>query len=59
MNLARRSLRRNGDNDVMPSVAAGFVIARAGDILTPHGLPKVPSAEAICMQPDGSAVDSF
>jgi formate--tetrahydrofolate ligase len=46
-------------NEVTPSAGAGFVVAKAGDIMTMPGLPKVPSAEAIRMQPDGSIVGLF
>ncbi|MCY3001153.1 MAG: formate--tetrahydrofolate ligase [Planctomycetota bacterium] len=46
-------------NEVTPSAGAGFVVAKAGDIMTMPGLPKVPSAEAIRMQSDGSIVGLF
>ncbi|MCC6409202.1 MAG: formate--tetrahydrofolate ligase, partial [Planctomycetes bacterium] len=36
-----------------------FVVAKAGDIMTMPGLPKVPSAEKIRMEPDGSIVGLF
>ena len=39
--------------DVTPSAGAGFVVALAGDIMTMPGLSKVPSAEAIRINPDG------
>ncbi|MCK6445678.1 MAG: formate--tetrahydrofolate ligase [Planctomycetes bacterium] len=46
-------------NEVTPSAGAGFVVAKAGDIMTMPGLPKVPAAEAIRMNPDGSIVGLF
>ncbi|MBI5433571.1 MAG: formate--tetrahydrofolate ligase [Planctomycetes bacterium] len=46
-------------NEVTPSAGAGFVVAKAGDIMTMPGLPKVPSAEKIRMEPDGSIVGLF
>ena len=46
-------------HEVTPSAGAGFVVAKAGDIMTMPGLPKVPSAEAIRMQPDGAIVGLF
>jgi formate--tetrahydrofolate ligase len=46
-------------NEVTPSAGAGFVVAKAGDIMTMPGLPKVPAAEAIRMNTDGSIVGLF
>ncbi len=42
--------------DVYGSAGAGFVVARAGDIMTMPGLPKVPAAEGMSMAPDGAIV---
>jgi formate--tetrahydrofolate ligase len=40
--------------DVYPSAGAGFVVALAGEIMTMPGLAKVPSAEGIHVNADGS-----
>jgi formate--tetrahydrofolate ligase len=45
--------------DVTPSAGAGFVVALAGDIMTMPGLAKVPSAEAIRVNADGSIEGLF
>ncbi|MBW8773330.1 MAG: formate--tetrahydrofolate ligase, partial [Gemmatimonadetes bacterium] len=42
-----------GADGVDFTAAAGFVVALAGDIMTMPGLSKVPSAEAIRINPDG------
>src|SRR5437867_5084676 len=42
--------------DAKLAAGAGFVIAYAGDILTMPGLPKVPGAESIDVDPDGNIV---
>ncbi len=39
--------------EVRLSAGAGFVVAICGDIMTMPGLPRVPSAEAICLNSDG------
>ena len=46
-------------NEVWGSAGAGFVVARAGDIMTMPGLPKQPAAERMAVQPDGSIVGLF
>ncbi len=46
-------------NEVWGSAGAGFVVARAGDIMTMPGLPKEPAAERMAVQPDGSIVGLF
>ena len=43
-------------NEVTGSAGAGFVVARAGDIMTMPGLPKVPAAEGMAVRPDGEIV---
>lgn len=40
--------------DVHLSAGAGFVVALAGDIMTMPGLPRIPAAEAIGLDPDGT-----
>ena len=39
--------------EVRLSAGAGFVVVFCGDIMTMPGLPRVPSAEAICLNEDG------
>jgi len=39
--------------EVRLSAGAGFVVAVCGEIMTMPGLPRVPSAEAICINEDG------
>jgi formate--tetrahydrofolate ligase len=41
-------------NDVYGSAGAGFVVAKAGDIMTMPGLPKVPAAEGMSVDADGA-----
>ena len=43
-------------NEVTGSAGAGFVVARAGDIMTMPGLPKVPAAEGMRIDADGEIV---
>ena len=43
-------------NEVYGSAGAGFVVAKAGDIMTMPGLPKVPAAEGMAVRPDGEIV---
>ena len=43
-------------NEVYGSAGAGFVVARAGDIMTMPGLPKVPAAEGMSLAPNGEVV---
>jgi formate--tetrahydrofolate ligase len=45
--------------EVTPSAGAGFVVARAGDIMTMPGLPKAPAAERMARRADGSIVGLF
>src|SRR5688572_1841974 len=46
-------------NDVWPAAGAGFVVARAGEIMTMPGLPKEPSAERIGRLVTGEVVGLF
>ena len=46
-------------NDVWPAAGAGFVVARAGEIMTMPGLPKEPSAERIGRLATGEVVGLF
>ena len=46
-------------NDVWPVAGAGFVVARAGEIMTMPGLPKEPSAEKIARLDSGVVVGLF
>ena len=43
-------------NEVYGCAGAGFVVAKAGDIMTMPGLPKVPAAEGMALKPDGEIV---
>jgi formate--tetrahydrofolate ligase len=43
-------------NEVWGSAGAGFVVAKAGDIMTMPGLPKVPAAEGMSVNADGDIV---
>ncbi len=43
-------------NDVYGSAGAGFVVAKAGDIMTMPGLPKVPAAEGMSIDEEGVIV---
>ncbi len=45
--------------DVRPSAGAGFVVARAGTVMTMPGLPRVPAAEGMHIEDDGSVVGLF
>ncbi|MDH3735269.1 MAG: formate--tetrahydrofolate ligase [Gemmatimonadota bacterium] len=45
--------------DVRPSAGAGFVVARAGTVMTMPGLPRVPAANGMRIQEDGSVVGLF
>ena len=40
-------------NEVYGSAGAGFVVAKAGDIMTMPGLPKVPAAEGMAINERG------
>jgi len=42
--------------EVYGSAGAGFVVAKAGDIMTMPGLPKVPSAERVAVNASGEIV---
>jgi len=46
-------------NDVWPAAGSGFVVARAGEIMTMPGLSKEPSAEKIRRLPSGEVVGLF
>lgn len=46
-------------NDVSVSNGAGFIVARAGNIMTMPGLSASPSAERIDILPDGTPVGIF
>ncbi len=41
-------------NEVYGSAGAGFVVAKAGDIMTMPGLSKSPAAERMTLRPDGT-----
>jgi formate--tetrahydrofolate ligase len=43
-------------NEVSGSAGAGFVVAKAGDIMTMPGLPKVPAAEGMSINDKGEIV---
>ena len=43
-------------NEVYGSAGAGFVVAKAGDIMTMPGLPKVPAAEGMAIDEKGVIV---
>jgi formate--tetrahydrofolate ligase len=43
-------------NEVYGSAGAGFVVAKTGDIMTMPGLPKVPAAEGMAVNPNGDIV---
>jgi formate--tetrahydrofolate ligase len=43
-------------NEVYGCAGAGFVVAKAGDIMTMPGLPKVPAAEGMAVKPGGEIV---
>lgn len=43
-------------NEVYGSAGAGFVVAKAGDIMTMPGLPKVPAAEGMSIAANGAIV---
>jgi formate--tetrahydrofolate ligase len=43
-------------NEVYGSAGAGFVVAKAGDIMTMPGLPKVPAAEGMSVNARGEIV---
>lgn len=45
--------------EVRVAAGAGFIVAVCGDIMTMPGLPKVPAAEAIDVQPDGRIIGLF
>ena len=46
-------------NEVWGASGAGFVVARAGDVMTMPGLPAHPAAERMALRPDGSIVGLF
>ncbi|MCC7417853.1 MAG: formate--tetrahydrofolate ligase [Acidobacteria bacterium] len=43
-------------SEVYGSAGAGFVVAKAGDIMTMPGLPKAPAAEGMSVRPNGEIV---
>jgi len=43
-------------NELYGSAGAGFVVAKAGDIMTMPGLPKEPAAEKMGIRPNGEIV---
>ena len=45
--------------NVKVSAGAGFIVALTGDIMTMPGLPKIPAAERIDVQDDGTIVGLF
>ncbi len=45
--------------EVRISAGAGFIVVLTGDIMTMPGLPKIPSAEKIDIQEDGTIVGLF
>ena len=45
--------------EVRLSAGAGFVVAICGEIMTMPGLPRVPSAESICLNADGDVEGLF
>ena len=45
--------------DITASVGAGFLVALAGDIMKMPGLPKVPAAEKIDVDENGSISGLF
>jgi formate--tetrahydrofolate ligase len=45
--------------EVRLSAGAEFVVAICGEILTMPGLPKVPAADSIDVEPDGRIVGLF
>jgi formate--tetrahydrofolate ligase len=46
-------------NEVWGSAGAGFVVARAGDIMTMPGLPAEPASERMALKPSGEIVGLF
>ncbi len=42
--------------EVYGSAGAGFIVAKAGDIMTMPGLPKVPAAEGMAVRANGDIV---
>jgi formate--tetrahydrofolate ligase len=57
--LGRPTGFRISINDVWPVAGAGFVVAKAGEIMTMPGLSKEPSAEKIRKLPSGEVVGLF
>jgi formate--tetrahydrofolate ligase len=54
--LCRPTGFRISINEVYGSAGAGFVVAKAGDIMTMPGLPKVPAAEGMSLAANGEIV---
>jgi formate--tetrahydrofolate ligase len=46
-------------NEVWPAAGAGFVVARAGEIMTMPGLPPQPAAERMGLSPSGDILGLF
>jgi len=45
--------------DITPSIGAGFLVALTGSIMKMPGLPKVPAAEKIDVEEDGTIIGLF
>ncbi|MDB4914322.1 MAG: fhs [Gemmatimonadetes bacterium] len=54
--LCKPSGFRISINEVYGSAGAGFVVAKAGDIMTMPGLPRVPAAEGMSLAANGEIV---
>jgi len=54
--LGRPTGFRISINEVYGSAGAGFIVAKAGDIMTMPGLPKVPAAEGMSVSAAGDIV---
>ena len=46
-------------NEVWGAAGAGFVVARAGDIMTMPGLPPEPAAERMAIKDSGEIIGLF
>ncbi|MEJ2217536.1 MAG: formate--tetrahydrofolate ligase [Gemmatimonadota bacterium] len=54
--LGRPTGFRINVREVTPSAGAGFVVAKAGDIMTMPGLSSTPAAEGMSVEPDGTII---
>jgi formate--tetrahydrofolate ligase len=45
--------------EVWGAAGAGFVVARAGDVMTMPGFPKAPAAQRIALRDGGEVVGLF